>query len=256
MPVQTRSQSKAATKAKLDTEALSRKKAAKKQSGRRTTPRKQIAKRQTPGGKSKLTINLRKMAGLKDTTVYNGEKFTVTSKWVPASKSIYDEFGEHLLYAFDFADQRRQEAVLKTCDTRFDHMAEQMWSVHDGKLYLELQENNSTSSLCVGTPHARKVFRGAVRRIWCLFLQHGLREKIFSRDTVIELEARGWLPAQRDVLELRKTIPALTEFYKRLGFRQVGIANAKYDSPLMRSTVGATLNAVCVDTDSAESSEK
>ena len=150
------------------------------------------------------------------------------------------------MYAMDFTDRNKQRKAKAKCEHSVPHMVEQLWSVHnDGTtLYLELQEN--IAAICTGDAQSQKVFRGAARRLWCIFLQHGVRDKVFNKTTPIELEARGWLPSARcDKEELSKTIPALVKFYEKLGFHKFGVAKQCLQSPKMRSTVGVTLATVC-----------
>lgn len=172
---------------------------------------------------------------------YKGEPLVVRTKFTGYDDDI------RLKYTLNYADEEKIQAFIDTCtDRRFYvfnfNMAFQEWTIKDGKLYLENQENIHT--LCKDE-YAKKIFQGAARILWCIFLHNGLSKKIFDKGTVIELEAWGNLANDKIGDASQK---ALELFYKKLGFKYTGgraPSERGSGGPYMQATVGDVIDHVC-----------
>lgn len=186
-----------------------------------------------------MEILLAAFDNYKEAGILNGEPIVMTT-----AKNRSD--GSLDVY-LDSQDPSKIVDLLRTCRVRwFSHMVSQNWVVKDGRLYLDNQDNNSTSYLCKGTVYAREAFRGGARKLWCMFLRHGIESGVLTDDTIIDLEARGFLASQQITQDVDEAQLLLIDFYKRLGFKLTGRHGPRGEKyPYMTSTVGETLKTVC-----------
>jgi len=207
-------------------------------------------------------INLEKLDGISDVVIYNNEPLIFEIEFISEDQSI--------LATLDFKNKKHQEDFMKTCRRNPLNMVRQMWGSKDNKLILENQDNAIRHHYCDDFKHpfAERVFRGASRFLWKLFLEEGLNRGAFSPQTVIELEARGSFQITRlmaettsaDEIKIRKDEAywedheriwleqqlALVKFYERLGFviTGPGYFGKPYKYPIMESTVEQVLENI------------
>lgn len=210
--------------------------------------------------------SLRVLDEMYEIVTFNGEQFSIKQKVVVKPMPVYTLSSANemqtsykdtivLLVEMDYVDASKREAFIATCDyeVRQKPMVVQAWSVKNGALYLEYQENMiQQKDFCTGTAEAARVLRGAARYLWCKFLQNGVARGAFCEASRIEFEVRGCFTEcdKKDAYALG--MPMLIQYYERLGFRQTGEysnyildeePNVRY--PMMASTVGETLKFVC-----------
>lgn len=191
--------------------------------------------------KLKPSLDLKTLAGKDITFVYNGEPVRM--------KSFMGTYLQNpvLTYGLNYVDDEKTKQFLKTWRVRPRdfNMAEQQWSIKDGKLYLENQENNSTSYINdVPNKQTIDIFKAATRALWCIFLHTALEANVINGDTIIELESRGILANIQPVEEGQAL---LNKFYQDLGFQIVD--NDKQWSgiktPIMQAKVSDVIGNIC-----------
>ncbi len=242
---------------------VSAKKSAERRGNRKTISSARISKlkKVTP-----LTMaTLKKLDLFSEKVVYNGEEFWIRGNVRRETLPLHelDTNGETvttyrkvpvLLFTMDYVDRRKKKEFISTCSSNFNvllPMVEQTWSIKDGKLYLDNQDNLIHKDVCAGTDEASRVLRGAARFLWCKFMENGIAKNIFNRGTMIELEARGCFTECRKDNAFDLGMPLLVSYYENMGFQKTGqVSNFIFPGtemryPFLHATVGTVMDRIC-----------